>query len=128
MEASVVVATHDFAVRDVLDRFFTNRNYSVSFEQMGSKAILKLLEKPIDIFILDLDDDDNSTLDIIEVIRRTRPRLPIVVLSDSTSLDRVRRLSEAGVFYCAMKPVQIMEIEKVVEALERYRQNQRNGI
>ncbi len=128
MEASVVVATHDFAVRDVLDRFFTNRNYSVSFEQMGSKAILKLLEKPIDIFILDLDDDDNSTLDIIDVIRRTRPRLPIVVLSDSTSLDRVRRLSEAGVFYCAMKPVQIMEIEKVVEALERYRQNQRNGI
>ena len=50
MAASVVVATHDFAVRDVLDRFFTNRDYSVSFEQMGSKAILRLLEKPIDIF------------------------------------------------------------------------------
>ena len=124
MGASVVVATDDLSMRDELGPFFKNRDYVVSFEKIGSRAILKLLEQDVDIFILDLKDDDNSNLDLINIIQKTRPRLPIVALSEDTSIERVRDLVERGVFYCAMKPVQIAEMEKVVEAVERYYQKQ----
>ena len=88
------------------------------------KSILKILDQEIEFLILDMDFPQNSNMDLIDIIRRTRPRLPIIVLSEDNSLKTVRKFAQAGVFYCALKPVQVEEKEKVLEALNRLRQKQ----
>lgn len=123
MCASVVLSSKDPHVKNPLKEFFNERGYQVIIEGQGSSALLKTLEKPVDLFINDFPEDGDLNLDIIEIIRKMKPRVPIVVLCANTSLAIIRKLSEAGVFYCAMKPIQIGEMEKVVEAVERLHVN-----
>ena len=123
MSASVVLSSKDPHVKNPLKAFFNERGYQVIIEGQGSSALLKALEEPVDLFINDFPEDGDLNLDIIEIIRKMKPRVPIVGLCANTSLAIIRKLSEVGVFYCAMKPIQIGEMEKVVEAVERLHVN-----
>ena len=121
---SVVVATEDPVIINQIGSILVQHDYSILVEKSAIKSILKILEQEIYFLILDLDILSNSHLDLINIIRKTRPRLPIVVLSEDNSLETVRELSQAGVFYCALKPIQTGEIEEVFEALERFHEKQ----
>ncbi|MBN1348927.1 response regulator [candidate division KSB1 bacterium] len=116
---SVVIVSDDPEIIHQLEELLTPRDYVIIKEESRLKSVRKILEQEIDFLILDLDYPIDASIDLIDIIKRTRPRLPIVVLSDNNSLEAVRKLSEAGVFYCAFKPIQIGEVEKVFEALER---------
>ena len=124
MRRSVVVTTNDPEVKEQLEGFLKKHNYDVYFEKMGNPAILTVLDRDIDIMINDLPAEDDSVLKVIGVIRSTKPKLPIIVLSENTSKETIRKLSELGVFYCAMRPMQTGEMEKVLEAIERLYQRE----
>lgn len=116
---SVVVAAENPVLINQVSNILMQHDYSIIIEKSAIKSIRKILEQEIDILILDLDSRNNSNMDLINVIRRMRPRLPIIVLSEDDSIATVRELAQAGVFYCALKPIQISEIEKVLKALEK---------
>jgi len=120
MSLSVFITTSDPLIKNQLTPFFEEHGISVTSESVASKALLKLVEENFDFFVLDLASEVESNLDLIGVVKRIKPRLPIIVLSKSTNLKTIRSLSEAGAFYCALKPVQIPEMEKVVEIVIRF--------
>ena len=66
MSASVVLSSKDPHVKNPLKAFFNERGYQVIIEGQGSSALLKTLEKPVDLFINDFPEDDDLNLDIIE--------------------------------------------------------------
>ena len=117
---TVVIATEDPVVINQLSTILMQHDYSIIIEKSTIKSILKILEQEIDFLILDIDSPENSNMDLIDIIRKTRPRLPIVVLSQDTSIELIRELAEAGVFYCALKPVQLGELKNLIEAVKRY--------
>jgi len=119
---SVVIASEDPVVINELSTLLIRHDYSIIIEKSTIKSIIKILEHTIDFLILDFEQTQNSNMDLINIIRKTRPRLPIVVLSEDTSLETIRLLATAGVFYCALKPIQITEIDNVIEAINRYYQ------
>ena len=116
---SVVIATNDPDVKKQISSLLTQYAFSIVIEKSTIKSILKILEQEIDFIILDFDTLPNSSIDLISIVRKMRPRIPIVVLSSDNSLETVRAFTEVGVFYYAIKPIQIIEIEKVLEALMR---------
>ena len=119
MKNSVFIVTGSSQVRQELNSFFKARQYEVTFGKFGSRTVLELLEKSVNIFIMDFKRCDRTYLDIVKIIKHAVPSLPIIALCDDTSVTSVRELLQAGVFYCAMKPVQLTEIEQIVEGLER---------
>ena len=123
MSTSFVVSSADSHVRAFFKAFFKAKDYKVTIENHGSRALLKVLENPVDLFIHDVPMKNELNLDIIEIIRKVKPRVPIIVLCENTSIKIVRTFAEVGVFYCAMKPIQLGEIEKVIEAIERLHEN-----
>ncbi len=56
-----------------------------------------------------------------------RPKLPIIVLCEDFSSENIRKFAEARIFYCAIKPIQIEEMEKVLEAVMQFNQKQKNN-
>ncbi|MCI0493744.1 response regulator, partial [candidate division KSB1 bacterium] len=76
-----------------------------------------MLEKEISLLILDLDQPQGPNFDSIDIIRKLRPRLPIIVLSADSSLEMLKILAQKGVFYTASKPIQAEEIEEVIQAI-----------
>jgi DNA-binding response OmpR family regulator len=127
MRRSVVVTTNDPGVREQLGEFLKKYEYDVYFEKIGNPAILTVLDRDIDIMINDLPGEDDFILKVIGVIRSAKPKLPIIVLNENTSKESIRKLLELGVFYCAMRPMQTGEMEKVLEAIERLHQKEQEG-
>ena len=125
MDISVIVTTEDPKLEEILGKFFKSAEYKIQFGKLRSQTLLTMLEKPYDICIMDLVLDEKSNLDMIKIVRNIAPSLPIIVFSDDTSVESVRKLYEEGIFYCAMKPVQIIEIEQVIVGLEKLLKKQR---
>lgn len=127
---SVVILTEDSDVINQLGKTFMSHDYSIIIEKSKIKSIIKILEQHIDLIILDTEDFETSIIDLISIIRKTRPRLPIVVISEDNSIQMLRTLAQLGVFYCIIKPVRPSEIEKVLEAIDRFenRRKQMNSL
>ena len=116
---SLIIATEDSEVINQLSNIILEEDYSIIIEKSQTKSILKVLEHHVDLLILDLAQPDSSKMDLVNIIRKTRPRLPIIVLSEDNSIDTLREFAKAGVFYCALKPIIKKEITEVIQAVKR---------
>ncbi|MBD3290978.1 response regulator [candidate division KSB1 bacterium] len=116
---SLIIATEDSEVISQLSKIFLAEDYTIIIEKSQTKTILKALEHQVDLLVLDLAQPDTSKMDLVNIIRKTRPRLPIIVLSEDNSIEVLRELAEAGVFYSALKPVNQEEINEVIQAVTR---------
>ena len=116
MVSTVVIATDDRALISKLSGILLERNYSIVIEKSKTRSVLKILDQKIDLLILDLDDQKSSCLDLINIIKKTRPKLPIITISKDSSIETIRKIKEMGVFYNAIKPIQTKEIAQVIDA------------
>jgi two-component system, NtrC family, nitrogen regulation response regulator GlnG len=123
---SVVIATDDPEVINQISGLLMKFDCSIIIEKSTIKSIIKVLEMNIDYIILDAGIPDHSTFDLVNIIRKTRPKLPIVVISSDSSFETLKELAQTGIYYCAFKPLQHKEIEQVIDSL--FRESLDNGI
>ncbi len=119
---NVLVATADGKVRDAICDFLRDFSgeYSVKPVEGSGRAILTLLSEGVDLAIVDLNIGGISGLEAVEIMRRSRPKVPIIVISSDRSVETGSRVMQQGIFYYMLKPVRIDELKTVVEsALEK---------
>lgn len=119
--SSVLVVTEDSALANQLNSIFKKHNYSVIIEKSKIKSILKILEQDITLIMIDIDLPVNSHLDFVNIIKKTRPRVPIITFSTDSSIDTLKKFVQTGVFYCALKPIRFQEIEQVIEKIFQFK-------
>jgi len=114
---SSIIVSSDPAVINLMTEILMQHDFTVTIEKSIIKFISSVLEKEINLLILDLDSPQGLHFDSIDIIRKLRPRLPIIVLLMDESLDVLKKLVPKGVFYTALKPIQREEIEEVIQAV-----------
>ena len=121
MKPSVVFATNDPSSVTSVSGVLMKRNWEVLITKSKLQSIINVLERNIAFFILDyeLPDNYNSNIELISIIKTIRPKVPIIVLTSDNSLTTRKRLAEAGIFYCALKPIRENEITQLIEAIEK---------
>ena len=122
MNPTVVVATDDPRVINPLSQVLMKRDWCILITKSKLHSILNILDKEITFFILDFELPENSNLELISIIRAIRPRLPIIVLSEDISIHIRKKLAQIGVFYHALKPLHISELEQIVAGIEKLTQ------
>lgn len=115
---SSVIVSEDSKVATQLTDILLKHDYTVTIEKSILKFICSILDKEINLLILDMDVPKTFNLDSIEIIRKIRPRLPIIVVMAETSLDALKTLVQKGVFYTAIKPLQSEDLNEVIKALD----------
>ena len=123
IHTSAVVATQDTFILRQTTNLLAERNYSVIPVNSACSSILNILEKETSLVFLDLDMLDNDTMDYIQIIKKTRPKLPVIVMIEDSSIETVRQLVQAGVYYCAIKPFQREELDLVLDGMEKRMHN-----
>ena len=118
MSANIVVAACDNNVINALKTILIDRDYSILAENSNTAALLKLLDHDIELLIVDLDMNINTTLDFIRIVRKTRPRLPIIALAENPKIETIQQILNQGVYYWTFKPVLPNEINKFIDAIE----------
>jgi DNA-binding response OmpR family regulator len=116
---TIVIGTFDYQVFEHLYTKLSSSYFDVRFVQRGVKILLEILDNEVDLLILDLDLAGVLGIEILPVIRRLRPRLPVILITDDMN-TRIRKMAaELGITYQAYKPISVAETEAIVSATER---------
>ena len=112
-----------------LSTFLHGIGYRVEMTKMVSEMIRKLRNGKTNVVLLDDEIEGIKACDLVPLFKKINDKIQVIVVSSETSLGFVKRLRGAGIFYQAMKPVDLEEIKSVVEcAFEKIeRENLKGG-
>lgn len=90
--------------------------YSLTWVGDSGDLLLKILEADIDLTIIDMKLSGIAGSKVVEIIKRSRPRMPIIIISNGNSVETLARVLEQGVFYFIVKPIIGEELRSAVES------------
>jgi DNA-binding NtrC family response regulator len=126
---TILIAYQDeFWVRS-LSTFMHGIGYKVETAKMVSEMIRKVRKGHIHVVLLDDEMEGVKASDLVPLFKNMNERIQVIVISSEASLGQVKRLRGAGIFYQAMKPVDLEEVRSAVEcAFEKIeRENLKEG-
>jgi DNA-binding NtrC family response regulator len=90
---------------------------------MVSEVIRKVRGRDACLVLLDDRMEEIKACDLVPLFKKINPRVQIIVISAEEPIGWVKRLRDGGIFYQAMKPVDLEEIRSAVacafEKIER---------
>ena len=98
-----------------LSTFFHGMGYRVEMASVLSEMIRKIRNGNIYVVLLDDEIEGVKACDVVPLLKKINMRVQVIMISSEGSLSLVRRLRGAGIFYQAMKPIDLEEIRSAVE-------------
>ena len=115
----ILIADKDSKARKQLADFFENSHFEVETTASAAYAIAKIVQKHEPIVILgDSFEEKIASVDVIALMRKCNKNLRIILVSDDSSLETLRRVREDGIFYHALKPHNQEDNEELRSAVE----------
>lgn len=110
----VLVASADDVLLDRMSRVLRDAGHSVVSTQRSGRLLYRVLEDPFDLVVLDLQIEGLSGLEALQILRRARPDLPVVVITGPLREREERQLSGEGIAGCLRKPIDVSALEEAI--------------
>lgn len=104
MEGTIIIADDDKSIRTVLAQALTRAGCRVRVTGTISTLWRWLEEGEGDVLVTDVMMPDGDALDILPVLKRKRPDLPIIVMSAQNNVLTAIRANETGAYEYLPKP------------------------
>lgn len=114
-QRKVLIVTPESSIRQQILSRVLARGYQAVAAEKGYDALLTVVEQNVGLVIIDLSIDESAGVKTIEILRKIRPRVPLVVLSGDRSLEAGRQVLQHGVFYYLLKPFDLEELDQIVQ-------------
>lgn len=102
---SILIADDDTNNRNKLRKLFEDTHYDVDTTASAAYAIAKIVQKNKPIVILgDTFEEKISVADVVALMKKCDSTLQIILISDDSSLELLKKMREEGLFYHALKP------------------------
>jgi DNA-binding NtrC family response regulator len=127
---TILIAYQDDLWAKSLSASFHSSGYRVETAKMVSEMIRKVRSRKIHVVLLDDEIEGVKACDLVPLFKKIDDKIQVIVISSEASIGLVKRLRGAGIFYQAMKPVDLEEIKSAVEcAFEKIkRESLREGL
>ncbi len=109
-EGTVLIASSDEPLAEYLYHQLNGLGWNVSRLTGVSEIIHQIKEREDRILILDSTVEGLPAFDLLPLIKKTSPGLPVIALGEDSSQENSKRVRLLGVFFLAMKPVDPEEI------------------
>lgn len=113
---TILIAYQDDLWAQSLSTFFYETGHRVETARLLSDMIRKVQSGNIDVVLLDDEIEGVKACDIALLFKKISDKIQVIVISSEASLRLVKRLRGAGIFYQAMKPVDLEEVESAVKS------------
>ena len=125
----ILIAYKDDTWVRSLSSHFHGIGYRVEIAKLVSEVIRRVRDGNIQVVLLDDEIEGVKACDLVSIFKKIDHRMQVIVISSEESIGGVKRLRGAGIFYQAMKPVDLEEIRSAVEcAFEKIeRENVKGG-
>jgi DNA-binding NtrC family response regulator len=126
---TILVAYQDDLGARSLSTFLHGIGYKVEVAKMVSEVIQRVRKRNIHVVLMDDEIEGVKACDLVPLCKTMNDKVQVIVISSEASIGVVKRLRGAGIFYQAMKPVDLGEIKSAVEcAFEKIeRENLKEG-
>ncbi len=118
-QKTILIATFDQSTRQLLTDQLGEHNTRLCFVKSGAHVLMEILEKDVDILLLDVDMQGIIGIEILPIIRKLRPRLPVILITDDFTAQIRKIAAEQGLTFQAHKPGSTVEMEAIVSATEK---------
>ncbi len=95
--------------------FFNGAGYRVVTAKLVSDLLREVRSGSIHVVLMDDEIEGVKACDLVPVLKKINGIIQVIVISSEESLCSARRLRGAGIFFQAMKPVDIEELKSAVE-------------
>ncbi len=113
----VLIGSTEPTVVTLLGELVQQRGLEWDAVETSADLLLQLLESDYELVVLDLDLPCAGDAKMVGVLRRIRPKIPLVVLSSNPSVELGGRVVQEGVAYYSVKPVAKETLQEVLDAL-----------
>jgi DNA-binding NtrC family response regulator len=110
----LIAYTDDTWARSV-SILFQGTGYRVEMVRVLSEMLRKVQDNNIRVILLDDEIEGVKAHEVVPLLKRINLKTQVIAVSSEESLDLVRLLRGAGIFYQAMKPVDLEEVKSAVE-------------
>ena len=111
---TILVADDDAAIRTVLNQALSRAGHTVRLTSNAATLWRWVAEGEGDVVVTDVVMPDGNAFDLIPRIKRSRPDLPIVVMSAQNTFMTAIRASEKGAYEYLPKPFDLKELIAVI--------------
>jgi len=112
---TILIAYQDeLWVRSFSSFLHDNGGYRVESAKIVSEMIRKVRKGNIHVVLLEDEMEGVKACDLVPLLKKMDDKIQVIVVSSDPSLGLAKRLRGAGIFYQAMKPVDLEEIKSAV--------------
>ena len=126
---TILIAYQDDHWTRSVSSFFHGIGYKVETARSMSEMIRRVRKGNIHVILIDDEIEGIKAWDVVPLLKNIHPKIQIIVISSEESIGLVKRLRGAGIFYQAMKPIDLGEVKAAVECAfgKIERENAREG-
>ncbi|MCK4941193.1 sigma-54-dependent Fis family transcriptional regulator [candidate division WOR-3 bacterium] len=114
----ILVVDDEKAQRDLLAGFLRNKGYTVSIAASGKEAIDRNVTTGFDLAILDLKMPELDGIETIERMKEIDPETYFVVLTGYGTVESAVRAMKRGAYDYLNKPLNLDELELIIERIQ----------
>ncbi|PYE86426.1 nitrogen regulation protein NR(I) [Phyllobacterium leguminum] len=111
---SILVADDDAAIRTVLNQALSRAGYDVRVTSNAATLWRWISGGDGDLVVTDVVMPDENAFDLLPRIKKSRPDLPVVVMSAQNTFMTAIKASEAGAYEYLPKPFDLTELVSIV--------------
>ena len=119
---SILVVDDELLIRDLLYDFFTGQGWDISVAEDGERALEIMRSRDFDLVLTDIKMPEMDGLDLTSHVKRDHPDLPVVLMTGFPSVDTAVEALRKKVDDYVIKPFNINQLYKLVEAKVKVRE------
>ena len=92
-------------IRERISNLLMKIDVSLILERKMRLAIERILHLDLKLIFVDIEHEDTEAIDLIQLIKKLRPRLAIIAIIDEGLKELQKSLFDIGVMSCFIKPL-----------------------
>ena len=81
-----------------------------------SDLLLEAIDRPVELAIIDTNIKGLPVAKALQILKKCRPRVPVIVVSDDYSVETGSSITAHGVFYYTYKPLDMSSFKEIIES------------
>jgi len=118
---TVLFASGDEFLKEQVVEVLDKEKHEIVLVDHCKDLLEKLLESNFDAVIFDHDLKKLDNIEAIEIFKKIRPKLPLIVLSELIPYDSEVKIAKLGVHFRLSKPIDKEVTKALFDSLERHR-------
>lgn len=110
MNEKILVLDDDVAILGSLEKQLKSQSFIIDFENDPLQALKKIEQKKYDLIISDVMMKPITGIEVLQQIKTTHPRLPVIILTGFVDDQIIDRARELGCDDFLIKPVRKREL------------------